>query len=270
MIGEIQKEDLSPILDTIDGAEEILDPLDGLVEKSAEDPGAAFTPEVLERLVALKREDRAAFETLRTRLKKAGCRVTALDEAMAGETRDGGRGPKQADILIDLAGAANLFQSADGTAFADVVIYAHREIWSVRSKGFRRWLVWQFLEETDRAPSSKALQLALNEIEAKARLNGSERSQFTCVNSLNGPPYLNVEDEALCTIEIDATRWRVVEKPPECFCREASVQPLPPQEERRPPGARLWMALKAERQRIFYTLFGVLLAAVVERLIALF
>ena len=65
MSDEIEGEDLNPILDAIDAAEEIPDPLDGLVEKSAEDPGAAFTPEVLDRLVALKAEDRAAFEALR-------------------------------------------------------------------------------------------------------------------------------------------------------------------------------------------------------------
>jgi len=54
-----------------------------LVERLASDPGAAFTPEVLERLAALKKENRAAFELLRAQLKKAGCRVTALDEALA-------------------------------------------------------------------------------------------------------------------------------------------------------------------------------------------
>jgi hypothetical protein len=37
----------------------------------------------LERLAALKREDRASFEALRAQLKKAGCRLTALDEAIA-------------------------------------------------------------------------------------------------------------------------------------------------------------------------------------------
>ena len=45
-------------------------------------------------LAALKKDDRAAFEKLRAQLKKAGCRVTALDKALAeasGET--GGRGP---------------------------------------------------------------------------------------------------------------------------------------------------------------------------------
>ena len=45
------------------------DPLDGLVERSASHPGAAFTPEVLERLAALKKENRAAFEMLRSKLK---------------------------------------------------------------------------------------------------------------------------------------------------------------------------------------------------------
>jgi len=104
----------------IDAAEDIRGPLEGLVEKAATDPGAAFAPEVLERLAALKKDDRAAFEALRAQLKKAGCRVTALDEAIAEENGDTtGRGPKQADILIELAQTAELFHAPDGTGFAD-------------------------------------------------------------------------------------------------------------------------------------------------------
>jgi hypothetical protein len=100
----------------IDGAEEICDPLEGLVERAATDPGAAFAPDVLERLAALKKSDLAAFETLRAQLRAAGCRVTALDEALAEENGDpGGRGPKQADILVSLAADADLFHAADGT-----------------------------------------------------------------------------------------------------------------------------------------------------------
>lgn len=92
MTDEIETEALDPILDAIEAAEEITDPLDGLVEKSAEDPGAAFTPEVLERLIEQKKEDRAAFEALRAKLKNAGCRVTELDKALAKETRGSGTG----------------------------------------------------------------------------------------------------------------------------------------------------------------------------------
>ncbi|MEQ8745528.1 hypothetical protein [Pyruvatibacter sp.] len=226
MSNEIDGENMNPILDAIDSADEIPDPLDGLVEKSGEDPGAAFTPEVLDRLVALKSEDRAAFEALRARLKKVGCRVTALDEAMAEESGDGGRGPTQADILIDLAGAADLFHSADGTALADILINEHRETWPVRTKGFRRWLARQFFEQTGGAPSSEALQSALNVIEAKAHFDGPERPVFIRVGGLNERLYLDLGDEAWRAVEIDATGWRVIDKPPVRFRRAAGMQPL--------------------------------------------
>ena len=69
------------IAETIDGAEDVLDPLEDLVAKLTTNPGAAFTSEALEQLAALKKDDRAAFEALRARLKKAGCRVSTLDES---------------------------------------------------------------------------------------------------------------------------------------------------------------------------------------------
>lgn len=76
----------------------------------------------------MKKDERAAFEALRAQLKSAGCRVTALDEAIAEESGDvGGRGPTQADILIDLAQTAELFHALDETGFADLDINGHRE-----------------------------------------------------------------------------------------------------------------------------------------------
>jgi hypothetical protein len=160
----------------IDAAEDILDPLDGLVERTAIDPGAPFASVALERLAGLKKDDRAAFEALRAQLKKAGCRVMALDEAIAEENGETGRRrPTQADILIDLAQSAELFHAPDGTGFADLNINGHRETWPIRAKGFRRWLARRFFEATQGAPSSEALQSALNVIEAKAHFDAPER-----------------------------------------------------------------------------------------------
>ena len=104
--------------------------------------------------------------------------MTALDEAIAEESGDtGGRGPTQADILIELAQSAELFHAPDGTGFADLDINGHRETWPIRAKGFRRWLARRFFEATQGAPSSEALQSALNVIEAKAHFDAPERDR---------------------------------------------------------------------------------------------
>jgi hypothetical protein len=212
----------------IDGAEEIRDPLEGLVERAGTDPGAAFVPDVLERLAALKKSDLAAFETLRAQLKAASCRVTALDDALAEESGDtGGRGPKQADILVSLAADADLFHAADATSYADLEINGHRESWPIRSKGFKRWLARQFFETTGGAPNSDALQSAFNVIEAKAYFDAPERAVHIRVAGLEGRLYLDLGDESWRAVEIDATGWRVIDNPPVRFRRAAGMKPLP-------------------------------------------
>jgi hypothetical protein len=111
----------------------------GLVEKTAADPGAPFAPEILASLADLRRTDRAAFETLRAALKRVGCRVTALDDALSEEVSPpNARTQTQADILLRLSQAADLFHAADCTCFADLDINGHRETWPIRSKGFSR------------------------------------------------------------------------------------------------------------------------------------
>jgi hypothetical protein len=212
----------------IDAAEDIRDPLDELVTKAATDPGAAFAPDVLERLAALKNDDQAAFEVLRSKLKKAGCRVTELDRAIAGDQGGtAGRDPTQADILIELALSSELFHAPDGTGFADVDINGHRETWPIRSKGFRRWLAHGYFRKTEGAPNSEALQAALNVIEAKAHFDAPERIAHIRVGGLDGRLYLDLADETWQAVEIDATGWRVVDGQRVRFRRAAGMQPLP-------------------------------------------
>jgi len=216
------------IAEAIDAAEEMVDPLAGLVERTTNDPGAPFIAEVLEALAALKKENRATFEALRSQLKRVGCRVTALDDAIAEESGDaGGRGPTQADILIDLAQTPDLFHTADGTGFADLDINGHRETWPIRGRGFRRWLARRFFEATGGAPSSEALQSALNVVEAKAHFDAPERQVHIRVGELDGRLYLDLGDDTWRAVEIDATGWRVIENPPVRFRRASGMKPMP-------------------------------------------
>jgi hypothetical protein len=212
----------------VDNAEEVRDPLDDLLARAEVDPGAPFAPEVLGALVALRQADRVRFEGLRAQLKHAGCRVTVLDGALAEEAGvDSGRGPKQADVLIDLAQEAELFHSPDATALADLLVNGHRETWPVRTKGFRRWLARRFFEATGGAPNSEALQSALNVIEAKAHFDGPEREVHIRSGGLGDKLYLDLGDEAWRAVEIDSGSWRVVDEPPVRFRRAAGMQPLP-------------------------------------------
>lgn len=216
------------IRDAVEDAEEILDPLEGLVERAAESPGAPFQPEILERLSEFAKEDRAAFEALRARLKKAGVRVTALDEAIAEQRGDtGGRGPSQADILLQLAESARLFHAPDATGYADIEVSGHRETWPIRSKGFRRWLTRRYYEETTGAPSSEALQSALNAIEASAHFDAAEREVHLRVAGLDGRLYLDLADDQWRAIEIGPKGWQIVDEPPVRFRRTAGMLSLP-------------------------------------------
>ena len=213
----------------IDAAEEVHDPLDGLVERAATDPGAPFAPDVLERLAALQKSDRAAFETLRAQLKAGGL---PGDCARRGSRRrewryrraraQAGRHPDRAWRLD-----AELFHAADGTGYADLKINGHRETWPIRSKMFKRWLARRFFEETGKAPNSEALQSALNVIEAKAHFDGPERTVFIRVGGHEGKLYLDLCDERWRAVEIDATGWRVIDNPPVRFRRAAGMKPLP-------------------------------------------
>jgi hypothetical protein len=212
----------------IDGAEPVRDPLEGLVDRAAANPGAVFAPDVLQALAALKADDRAAFEILRTQLKDAGARVTALDEAIPEQRSEGsGRGPTQADLLIELSEVAELFHASDGTGFADININGHRETWPILSKGFRRWLTRRFFEATGGAPNSEALKSALNTIEAKAHFGAPQHEVYVRVGGLDGRLYLDLADDQWRAVEIDIAGWRVIDAPPVRFRRAPGMKPLP-------------------------------------------
>src|SRR5207302_9077385 len=106
-------------------------------------------------------------------------------------------------------------------------INGHRETWAIRAKGFRRWLARCFYEETQGAPSSEALQAALNVIEAKAHFDAPERAVRVRVGGLDGRLYLDLGDEAWRAVEIDKTGWRVIDNAPVRFRRAAGMKPLP-------------------------------------------
>jgi hypothetical protein len=80
---------------------------------------------------------------------------------------------------------------------------------------------------TQGAPSSEALQSALNVIEAKAHFDAPERVVHIRVGGLDDRLYLDLGDETWRAVEIDAIGWRVIDNPPVRFRRAAGMQCLP-------------------------------------------
>jgi hypothetical protein len=203
---------------------------DELVTKTESDPGAPFASEIVADLAALKHASRAKFETLRARLKNAGCRVSELDPLIAetnGEVGGNGK-PSQADILVALAEAAELFQTPDEEAYADIEVNGHRETWAVISHGFRRLLKRRFHEETGGAPSSESMAAAIGVIEAKALHDAQVRAVHVRVGELDGKIYLDLCDKRWRAIEVDKTGgWRIVDRPAIRFCRTSDMRALP-------------------------------------------
>jgi hypothetical protein len=220
-------------ISAVSNEEAIVAPVDSndferLVQQVANDPGAPFTPEAVASLAKLRKENRAGFEVLRSRLKDAGCRVTALDEVIDDETGGFSEGAsKQADLLVELAEEADLFHTPDRTGYADLMIENHRETWPIRSKGFRQWLARRYYDVEEGAPGSTALQSALGVIEAKANFGAPQRVVHVRIGGVLNTIYLDLCDERWRAVEIDTTGWRVVSSPPVRFRRAPGMQPLP-------------------------------------------
>jgi hypothetical protein len=120
-----------------------------------------------------------------------------------------------------------LFHTADGTAFADIIVDSHRETWPLRSNRFRTWLRQQYYERTWDAPSAAAMNAALNVLEAQAQFDGPERKVSVRIAEHEGAIYLDLADEFWRCVEVSPRAWRIVADPPVRFRRPAGMLALP-------------------------------------------
>ena len=137
------------------------------------------------------------------------------------------RGTTQADALISLAQAEELFHTPNEIGFADLKINGHRETWPIRSSGFKDWLTRAYYKHTGGAPSNEAMLTAMGVIQSCARFDGPERMVHLRVGELFGRLYLDLGDSTWRAVEIDTAGWRVIANPPVRFRRTPGMQPLP-------------------------------------------
>src|SRR5258707_4169734 len=130
-------------------------------------------------------------------------------------------------MLTHLAASTELFHSADGTAFADLMIDGHRETWPVRSIRLRSWLRRKYYEATGAAPGAGAISSALNLLEARAQFDAPRPAIYLRVAEHDGRIYLDLADDCWRAVEIGPDGWQVIACPPIRFRMTPGMLSLP-------------------------------------------
>jgi hypothetical protein len=130
-------------------------------------------------------------------------------------------------MLTEIAACGELFHTATGTAFTDLLVEGHRESWPIRSKRFRGWLRRRYYEARGSALGASAISAELDLLEARAQFDAPERAIHVRVAEHEGRIYVDLADERWRAIEIGPQGWRVLESPPVRFRRPAGMLPLP-------------------------------------------
>ena len=132
-------------------------------------------------------------------------------------------------VQIALAGTELFTTPGDQIAYAAFEIDDHREVWPLRSRGFKTWLGRRLYEETNgkKTASAQAITDALVTIEGAAMFDGAVREVYLRVAHHNGRYYLDLADDRWRAVEIAPSGWRVIDRPPVYFRRTRGTLPLP-------------------------------------------
>ena len=144
-----------------------------------------------------------------------------------GRRADVSKRKSQATLLVGLAEDAELWHTPEYDAFATIEVDEHKENYSIRSPGFKRWLARAFYGLTGAAPNAQALQDAFSVIGGKAVFEGQEHTVFTRLAGYDGKIYLDLANSTWEVVEVTDIGWRVIANPPVKFRRPKGMLSLP-------------------------------------------
>jgi len=133
----------------------------------------------------------------------------------------------QAQTLIAIAEAGDLFHTPAGEGYASVPNDGHTETWPMRSRGFTGWLRRAFYMAHGKPPNAQAMTDALEFLEARGQFDGDEYPVFLRVGEHNGRIYVDLVNDDWQAVEVSREGWRVVAEPPVRFRRARGMLAIP-------------------------------------------
>lgn len=127
--------------------------------------------------------------------------------------------------MIQAAAGAVLFSSEEQDAYAQVPVNDHTEIYRIRDRAFKRWLMKRMYDETGQAAGSEALSQALNLLEARAYFDGQRRRLSLRAARHDEAICNDLGDERWRSVKAGPEGWEIISSPPPIFRRTANLAP---------------------------------------------
>jgi len=140
----------------------------------------------------------------------------------------GARRPSsQPSQLVAFAGAAELFHTPDQEPYAAIPVDDHVRTVELRSREMKGWLRRRYYAAHGSAAGTRAVDEAIDELEAIALYEGSELAVHLRVAQHGGRLFVDLGDRSGRAVEFGGGDWRLVDRPPVHFRRSASQFALP-------------------------------------------
>jgi hypothetical protein len=134
-----------------------------------------------------------------------------------------------ADKILTLLNETELFFADSGSddVYARISVNKHKEVWPVRSKRFKRWIIAKYKKAFNKHISVQSVQNALDAIESETQERNIVKMVHTRIALYNDCIYLDLCDDRWRAIKITKDGWDVVTDPPVMFVRNSAMKPLP-------------------------------------------
>ncbi len=131
--------------------------------------------------------------------------------------------------LVALAkdNGCELWHSPEGDPYISFEIDGHRENHSLKTKAVRRWLGKLLYDAEEKAANTQAMQDAINILEAEGVYNGPEFDEHVRIGKNGDAIYIDLCDDKWRAIEINASGWKITDRPQIRFIRSKGMLPLP-------------------------------------------
>src|SRR3989344_5360379 len=138
-------------------------------------------------------------------------------KAMVANSLYGGGKKSAGDRLVGIVEnqvGLTLFHNELKDPYVQLPIAGHKEIWSCKSKMFKRWLAKIFRDLYQKTPASDAINTAITVLEGKASFDGPKHTLHNRIAWYRDSIWYDLADSDWRVIKITPDGWQIVPESP--------------------------------------------------------